>query len=156
MIPATPKTNARSSGTASSRTSEGCTVASGPKMRIMMAIIIRPKLSMPARTEGLKIPNARSAMPRISADEGVEDAVGDVVDADRGQHDAHDEERACRGAEQRGEAPVGGDAVGLRHDDRLEVRHNTCPAPSVSISSHRPRSRMDRPRSLDDDVESAH
>lgn len=56
-----------SRGPASADTSEGLTVASGPKTRIMMAIIMRPKASMPERTEGLKTPVVRSPMPKSRA-----------------------------------------------------------------------------------------
>ena len=70
-MPMMPKTNAMSSGLASAETSEGSIVASGPKMRIMIAIIIRPRASIPPSTEGLKTPSVRRAMPSRSATTNV-------------------------------------------------------------------------------------
>ena len=66
-MPATPKTKASSRGRARAARSAGCTVASGPKTRIMIASIISPKASMPDSTDGLKIPNVRSAIPKTRA-----------------------------------------------------------------------------------------
>ena len=70
-MPAIPKTKAISSGKANAATSEGFTVANGPKTRIMMASIIRPNASMPESTDGLKKPTARSATPRMRATTNV-------------------------------------------------------------------------------------
>ena len=70
-MPRMPKTKAMSSGLASAETSEGSIVASGPKMRIMIAIIIRPRESIPPSTDGLKTPSVRRAMPSRSATTNV-------------------------------------------------------------------------------------
>ena len=72
-----------SNGKASAETWRGCTVASRPKTRIMMAIIIRPERVDPgAKDRGLEdASGAQRDAEEQRDDEGVEDAVGEVVDA---------------------------------------------------------------------------